>query len=290
MTARFSVIPARAFDDSGLTHLDIRVLGVIGYHIDRNNEAWPKQETIAQILNVARGSVNRCISRLKERGYLEIVHTSRDDGGNAHARYRVLLDPVTPELHGGGHAECDSPCHSGRLQPKELPIGTPSEDKSSGDSAELFPENPPPSKPKPVAQAKPDEDPYKRLIFTAGLALFKSHGHGDGVARGHLGRLLKLAKDDTAAVANAITAAEKAKPVDLVGWLTKAVRARVPGTQQHAAASRDDSARELDQRFQAFASGERWRTHWGPAPDDPAAEYPAELYRRHGVKPWEASA
>lgn len=164
-----------------------------------------------------------------------------------------------------------------------------SEAKASGEDADLFGESPP-SKPKPVATSKPDEDPYKRLIFTAGVALFKSHGHSEPVARGHLGRLLKLAKDDTALVANAVTAAEKAKPADVVGWLTKAVRARIPGTAQHRAATVTETEETIDRRFAAFKHGERWKTHWGPSPDDPAANYPPSLYAKHGLKPWEAGA
>lgn len=92
--SRFAIIPADAIDDLSLTAMDLRVLGVIAYHAGRDRTAWPKQSTIAARLKITRVSVNRCISRLKKRGYVEVAAQTRRDGGQRESVYYVPLDPA----------------------------------------------------------------------------------------------------------------------------------------------------------------------------------------------------
>lgn len=91
---RFAVVPSGSWMDADLTALDHRVLALISAHCsasDRN--AWPKQETIAGILGVARESVARSIGRLRDRGHINVLHQYRDGGGRAASLYYVPLEP-----------------------------------------------------------------------------------------------------------------------------------------------------------------------------------------------------
>src|SRR5690349_2916789 len=108
MTARFAIVPARAIDDPNLSHIDLRVLGVIGYHLDRHsNEAFPKQATIAARLGVTRETVNRSIARLVKNGYVRVRPTSRQDGGNSTSVYHVILDPPPGDVIDASQGGCD---------------------------------------------------------------------------------------------------------------------------------------------------------------------------------------
>lgn len=294
MSARYSIIPSRAIDDANLTHLDLRVLGCIGYHLSRDgNEAYPKQATIAARLGVTREAVNRSVARLRENGYVRVTSTKRSDGGNGVAVYHVILDPSEGEVIARSQGQSDPRDHNAGDRtgspPEELPIGTPiSEAKASGVPAELFPRNDPPPKPKPEPAAPADPDPFNAMIWTAGLKLLTDAKMREGPARAFLGRLIKLARGNTAIVANAVTACQMARAGDPGAWLQAAVRKRLPGTVEHRAASADEKAAELELRFRHFASGKAWKIHWGPAPDDPDADYPDALYAKTGVKRWEA--
>ncbi|MBI1359853.1 MAG: hypothetical protein GC155_06155 [Alphaproteobacteria bacterium] len=285
MTARYSIMPARAFDDPNLTHLDLRVLGVIGYHLNRGNDAWPSQRTLGEKVGVTRESINRCLRRLREYGYIKVRRQSREDGGNHVSIVHVLLDtPGDPEITAGD--ECDvedhGGCDAGASHAKELPIRTPSVAKATAHSEELFPD----SKPTPEPKTKAPEDPYKQFVFSAGLPLLKGQGMAEGRARAFLGGLLR--DNETVDVANAITACQKAAPIDARSWLVQAMKRRTPKPAGLSGVGDDPEAlaTRLDWRFEQFAAGQRWPTHWGPAPDDPAADYPEDLYRRHGLKRW----
>lgn len=297
MSARFAILPAHAADDPELSTLELRVLIAIGRHLNRENEAWPSQTLLAEKLGKTRESINRAIRVLKDRGYLRVQHTTRDDGGNGAAVYQVILEPQTipvfasdAERHRGegGDAERQGGSDVQTSHARELPNRThSSEAKASGVPAELFPESDPP-KPKPAPAAPADPDPFNAMIWTAGLKLLTDANMREGPARAFLGRLIKQARGDTAIVANAVTACQMARAGDPGAWLQAAVRKRLPGTVEHRKASADEKAAELELRFRHFAAGKGWKIHWGPAPDDPDADYPDALYAKTGVKRWEA--
>jgi len=98
--SRYAILPAAAIDDPDLTAVDFRVLGVIGYHSGRDRHAYPKQSTIAERLGFARETVNRAVKRLASRGYIQVTHQFRTDGGKRENLYFVSLDPhVTDGSH-----------------------------------------------------------------------------------------------------------------------------------------------------------------------------------------------
>lgn len=295
MTARFAILPAHAADDPELSALELRVLIAIGRHLNRENEAWPSQTLLAERLGKTRESINRAIRVLRERGYLKIEHTKRADGGNGAAVYQVVLEPdVVPvfssdaERHrGGSDAERQEGSDVPASHAKELPNRTQSSvSNETGEDADLFGDSKP-KKPPSESKAQAEEDPYKRLIFTAGLKLLTDQGMGEGQARGFLAAQIRVI--GTAELANAITACERAKPGDAKSWLVAAVKARakkagVPTTGKAPTEAERDAI--LNRRFAEFAANGRWMLHYGPRPDDPAADYPEDLYRCHGLKRW----
>lgn len=274
------------------------LLFALGERHNRDTDTcYPRQEMLADDAGMSLRSVQTHLAWL-ERAGLIAREVRSPTGRGAVTFYRLAFDRTEPveadpdaEVAGGSE---DQPADSGETDP-QLSAGAknPKEPESSvpdgtGEDADLFGDKPP-SPSKPVASATPDDpDPYNQLIWTAGLKLLLDAKQREGPARAFLGRLIKQARGDTALVANAITACSQARAGDPAAWLAAAVRKRLPGTVEHRAASAADRAQALEDHFAAFARGERWKTHWGPAPDDPAADYPAQLYARHGVRPWEA--
>lgn len=109
--ARFSVVPSDAVTDLDLTATQLRVLLVIGTYLSKDDKAFPKQKTIADRLGIARETVNRAVKVLSEKGYIQIHHQKRDDGGQRANQYTVKLDPsdrgVTPPVTSKDHTPCD---------------------------------------------------------------------------------------------------------------------------------------------------------------------------------------
>jgi len=164
------------------------------------------------------------------------------------------------------------------LEPESsVPNGT----DAKGVGADLFPETVPPPKLK-------EEDPYKRLIFDAGLRLLTSAKIAEPSARAFLGKLIGQA--GTVIVANAITACQQENPVDPRGWLQKVVNKRAPAAPPTVQQEAEDELRRLHERFHNWALGGNWPSHWGPRPNAPDADYPDELYETYAVKRWEGRA
>ena len=97
-SGRFSVIPARAFDDTCLTHRVLVTLGVICTYSDKDGWCWPSRKAIAQRMGIAVSTVSGHIKRLEELGYLEVVSSYHRSGAQTTNKYRVLFDPIlSPE-------------------------------------------------------------------------------------------------------------------------------------------------------------------------------------------------
>lgn len=91
--SRLSIIPSRAVADTNLTATQLRVLCAIGSYTSKDQTAYPRQATIAELLGISRKTVNQACQKLKEEGYLEIRHQYRDDGSQRSNLYYVRLDP-----------------------------------------------------------------------------------------------------------------------------------------------------------------------------------------------------
>lgn len=100
--SRLCIIPSDAVSDKRLTHVQLRVLLAIGSYTGKDRAAFPKQQTVADMLGLARETVNRALAALKRFGYIEIEHQKRADGGQRENLYWVKLDPIE-------QAPCDEP-------------------------------------------------------------------------------------------------------------------------------------------------------------------------------------
>ena len=103
--SRLCIIPSDAVSDMRLTHVQLRVLLAIGSYTGKDRAAFPKQQTVADMLGLARETVNRALAALKRFGYIEIEHQKRADGGQRENLYWVKLDPLEK-------VPCDEPVTS----------------------------------------------------------------------------------------------------------------------------------------------------------------------------------
>ena len=92
--SRLCIIPSDAVSDKRLTHVQLRVLLAIGSYTGKDRAAFPKQQTVADMLGLARETVNRALAALKRFGYIETEHQKRADGGQRENLYWVKLDPL----------------------------------------------------------------------------------------------------------------------------------------------------------------------------------------------------
>lgn len=95
-SGRFSIIPARAFDDTRLGAAPLRLLGLLGtYQNKKTGWCWPRQELLARRSGQTTRAIRKSLSTLKELGYIEIrpIGTNRVSGN----RYKILHDADLPE-------------------------------------------------------------------------------------------------------------------------------------------------------------------------------------------------
>jgi len=87
MSRQFVIIPAAAFFDRRLQPIQLRVLGALGYHTDRNGWCNPGVTTMANLTGVTPGTVSKSLTVLESLGIIEVTRNKRR--GN---RYRVLYE------------------------------------------------------------------------------------------------------------------------------------------------------------------------------------------------------
>jgi len=88
--ARMSWIDGAAADDMRLSGLHFRLLAHIGRQNARRGWLRLSQTELAEVWDVARGSINRAVSELVEWGY--ILKRSQRETGEAFCTYRTRLD------------------------------------------------------------------------------------------------------------------------------------------------------------------------------------------------------
>ncbi len=95
MSPRLSIIPAGAVTDPSLEGNDLRVLCLLGRHIDRAGWCTRSQVRMAKEISIGRATLQRSLERLCDAGW---VQKKRRDSGeeasqpSASYAYRVLLD------------------------------------------------------------------------------------------------------------------------------------------------------------------------------------------------------
>lgn len=119
MSARFSVIPARAIDDIRLSRGALLVLAALGAYADtKNGWCWPSQSEIAKRIRLHRTNVGRHIAELEQLGYIEKRRQTKEGKGEITSLYRVLYDGELPaefdaELQDADAEDRTPPVHSG---------------------------------------------------------------------------------------------------------------------------------------------------------------------------------
>ncbi len=100
MSARFSIIPARAIDDRQLKRAALHVLTALGIYADKNGCCYPSLQTIGKRLGVSHQAVIKQIKELERLCYIKVTREKRSDGGNAVNKYKILHDArvVTSEV------------------------------------------------------------------------------------------------------------------------------------------------------------------------------------------------
>lgn len=90
---RFSILPYRAVIDSDLNETDFRVLATIGLFLNRQKEGWPMQSTLADMLGKSQPTVARSIKRLEASGYIRSRKKFEGRPGT-HKVYQVVFDEI----------------------------------------------------------------------------------------------------------------------------------------------------------------------------------------------------
>jgi|GEM_PF-3928460 len=293
MSARYSILPALAALDLDLNDSDLRTLVVLGTFLDRNNECWPSQKTLADKTGLHRATVNKCLKHLADKGYI-VKQPLAKSGMKTSLRYRVIMEP---ELINGS---AEKPLNSDvvlndndialndiDVAPRDdidvasrddtnIPIEHPqySVSDDTGKIADLFPES------KKTESAPNPDGEFKSIVFGQGLKLLTSQGMKEGAARGVLGKLVK--QSDAETVAKIVLDAIKHQPGDAKSWLMAAVNARAGGKAKDALTLTDETAEKV-KHLQRWANGSRWKPSWGPDPRVSPKEYPDEIWIAAGV-------
>ena len=87
---KFSVMPIRAVKDKDLSHVAIRVLGLICTYTNRAGITWVGTQQLATDLQVTRQAISKQLVKLKAAGYVQVIH--RGYHGKRNDTIRVIFD------------------------------------------------------------------------------------------------------------------------------------------------------------------------------------------------------
>jgi hypothetical protein len=100
---RLSIMPARAFMDSELDIMSLRLLGCLCLHANKHGICWPTRETIANYIDVHPDSLSRRVTALTKRGYIRKLNPRKFKVPRRGSkwpvnRYQVLYDGTETAL------------------------------------------------------------------------------------------------------------------------------------------------------------------------------------------------
>ncbi len=102
----FVVVPVRAIYDERLTHIALRVLGVLQDHANGHDDlTFPGVETMAEDLGVDARQVRRALRRLEATGYVETQARTKPGRGKTTNHYRVLFGREDTGVRAGGRED-----------------------------------------------------------------------------------------------------------------------------------------------------------------------------------------
>jgi hypothetical protein len=105
MTAKFSVVPARALFDTRLNQNDILLLNVLCMYIDENGECFPSLDTLSKIFSPLvgrdtpydRSSMSKKMDKLEELGYVRRKGQRVTDSGSFQSNVWIVIhDGILP--------------------------------------------------------------------------------------------------------------------------------------------------------------------------------------------------
>lgn len=216
MSARFSIIPARAIDDRQLKRAALHVLTALGIYADKNGCCYPSLNTIGKRLGVSHQAVSKQIKELERLGYLKVTRQRRSDGGNAVNKYKILHDArvATSEVARVATSEV---AQTSQLTPHSPTIG--SNEPIVGASA---PRNESKSSKAPERR-KEDSPPVVDLagyLFNQGLGYLVDNDVPEKQARSLIGKWRREIGD--AALLGTMQTASKNRVEDPVEYITGA--------------------------------------------------------------------
>jgi len=89
---QFAMVPGLAIMDGRLKNMDVRVLAALAINADKSGLVVRSQVRLANELGIARSTLHKSITRLKDTGWLISEQQSRPDGGNCSSRYFIQRD------------------------------------------------------------------------------------------------------------------------------------------------------------------------------------------------------
>lgn len=93
---RLSIMPGWVFTDDRFKPMDIKILGMLGRHIDKGGWCTRSQVKLAREMGIARSTVQASLTRLCDIGVVQKRQNQTADGRDCSHDWRVLLD-VEPE-------------------------------------------------------------------------------------------------------------------------------------------------------------------------------------------------
>ncbi len=91
MSGRFAIIPAWALDDN-LSPTTLMVLLTLSTYADDNGWCFPKVKTLAGRMECSDRTIQRSLTDLEKRGYLERHEQELEDGRQTSNLYRIVYD------------------------------------------------------------------------------------------------------------------------------------------------------------------------------------------------------
>lgn len=104
---RLSIMPGWVFTDDRFKPMDIRILGMLGRHIDKGGWCTRSQVKLAKEMGIARSTVQASLTRLCKIGVVQKRENTTDDGRDCSHDWRVLLDVEPEDLPGWKAPEND---------------------------------------------------------------------------------------------------------------------------------------------------------------------------------------
>nr|WP_256493312.1 helix-turn-helix domain-containing protein [Endozoicomonas sp. SCSIO W0465] len=66
---------------------------LLASYANAQGECWPSQNTMAKLLNLSRPTVNQCLKKLEQEGFIESLQQRTHGNGMTNKVYRMRFEP-----------------------------------------------------------------------------------------------------------------------------------------------------------------------------------------------------